>query len=257
MSNNFIKHITIENYKSIKKLDLELKPLNVLIGRNGAGKSNFISFFNLIQNIIKENLRAYVLNKGGQEIFLHYCSKFSKFISAKINFQIVYEEYSINNLLNYVSPQYDLVTTLLDLVALDAAKIYNYSNIMKDTSLSPQDKATKVESNITETVNYTNIIPYVQPHEFEALCFGDIEGLAESDPLLFKHKSKIEQILRSHNNNPEHINTIPSSYPAKRLERLGYTKYATNFAQYCRIETIKSCCPHFDYWLAILIKNFR
>ena len=58
MSNNFIKHITLENYKSIQKLDLELKPLNVLIGSNGAGKSNFISFFNLL-----------LLIKAGDEIF--------------------------------------------------------------------------------------------------------------------------------------------------------------------------------------------
>jgi predicted ATPase len=43
-----INTITIENYKSIKKLEqLELTNLNILVGSNGAGKSNFISFFKL------------------------------------------------------------------------------------------------------------------------------------------------------------------------------------------------------------------
>lgn len=85
MSNNFIKHITLENYKSIKKLDLDLKPLNVLIGSNGAGKSNFISFFNLLKKIESGQLESYTINKGGQDVFLYYGGVTSSFLSAEIN----------------------------------------------------------------------------------------------------------------------------------------------------------------------------
>lgn len=42
-----IEQVLIRNYKSIKNLRLPLHRLNVLIGSNGAGKSNFISFFEL------------------------------------------------------------------------------------------------------------------------------------------------------------------------------------------------------------------
>lgn len=50
--------ITIEGYKSIRKLtDFELRPLNVLIGANGAGKSNFLGFFRLLKDIVEQNLR--------------------------------------------------------------------------------------------------------------------------------------------------------------------------------------------------------
>ncbi len=38
-----LDRIKIKGYKSIKECDLNLKSLNVLIGCNGAGKSNFIS----------------------------------------------------------------------------------------------------------------------------------------------------------------------------------------------------------------------
>ena len=36
--------IEIKGYKSIKELDLELAPLNILIGSNGSGKSIFLSW---------------------------------------------------------------------------------------------------------------------------------------------------------------------------------------------------------------------
>lgn len=38
-----IEQVLIKNYKSIKNLRLPLRKLNVLVGSNGAGKSNFIS----------------------------------------------------------------------------------------------------------------------------------------------------------------------------------------------------------------------
>lgn len=38
--------LAIRGFKSIRELDgFELKKLNVFVGANGAGKSNFISFF--------------------------------------------------------------------------------------------------------------------------------------------------------------------------------------------------------------------
>jgi predicted ATPase len=46
-----LQNIKIEGFKSIKKLDLKLTPINILIGSNGVGKSNFISFFKLVNNI--------------------------------------------------------------------------------------------------------------------------------------------------------------------------------------------------------------
>jgi predicted ATPase len=46
-----IKKLTIEGFKSIRKLeDFELGSLNVLIGANGAGKSNFVGFFRLLHD---------------------------------------------------------------------------------------------------------------------------------------------------------------------------------------------------------------
>jgi len=79
--------ITIENFKSIRKLEnFELKNLNVLIGANGAGKSNFISFFELLNKIIQQDLSLYIPKSGGVDSFLFGGQKESDFIYGKLDF---------------------------------------------------------------------------------------------------------------------------------------------------------------------------
>ena len=61
-----LNKLTIRGFKSIRQLeDFEFKSLNVLIGANGAGKSNLISFFRMLQAIINGNLNDYVQDSGG------------------------------------------------------------------------------------------------------------------------------------------------------------------------------------------------
>jgi predicted ATPase len=59
-----LSKIKIKGFKSIRELDLELRPINILIGANGVGKSNFISFFKLINNIYEQRLQQYSLKSG-------------------------------------------------------------------------------------------------------------------------------------------------------------------------------------------------
>ena len=49
--------LRLTGWKSIRDAKIELRPLNVLIGANGAGKSNLVSFFKLM-NEITEALTA-------------------------------------------------------------------------------------------------------------------------------------------------------------------------------------------------------
>lgn len=70
-----LEQISISGFKSIKSLsNFELKPVNILIGANGAGKSNFIDFFRMLRAMLefsiaelKDNpsLSAYIEDKGG------------------------------------------------------------------------------------------------------------------------------------------------------------------------------------------------
>ncbi len=81
-----MQRIEIHGYKSIKHLSLELRNVNILIGSNGSGKSNFLSFFDLLKNIYKQNLRETVALKG-IEAFLFNGSEVTQAISAKLDFQ--------------------------------------------------------------------------------------------------------------------------------------------------------------------------
>ncbi|GAB6869729.1 AAA family ATPase [Bacteroides rodentium] len=66
-----IEQIFIENYKSIRKAKIKLNNLNVLIGSNGVGKSNFVSFFELVQAMLNQRLGSYILSRGGIERMLY------------------------------------------------------------------------------------------------------------------------------------------------------------------------------------------
>lgn len=77
--------IEINGYKSIKELKLELKPINILIGANGSGKSNLISFFDFLKQIYNRNLQEYVALKG-IDTFLHKGEKVTPQISTHLHF---------------------------------------------------------------------------------------------------------------------------------------------------------------------------
>jgi len=81
-----INKLEIKGYKSIKSLDLTLLPINILIGANGVGKPNFISFFKLINAIFNQRLQNYVAQQGGADNLLHFGRKVTEKIIASIYF---------------------------------------------------------------------------------------------------------------------------------------------------------------------------
>jgi predicted ATPase len=66
-----LKRIAIKGYKSIRDISLELRPLNVLIGANGAGKSNLLSFFGLLKSVADEKFQDHVGRGGGANSILY------------------------------------------------------------------------------------------------------------------------------------------------------------------------------------------
>jgi predicted ATPase len=82
-----IKRLTIEGFKSIRKLeDFELRPLNVLIGANGAGKSNFVEFFRLIRELVQQRLQVTIGQAGGPDASLFLGPKVTKQIVGEVQF---------------------------------------------------------------------------------------------------------------------------------------------------------------------------
>lgn len=80
-----LDQIRIEGYKSIKKMSLTLKPINILIGSNGVGKSNFISFFKLVNNIYEQRLQNYTMQNRADSL-LHFGTKHTQEIKGFLKF---------------------------------------------------------------------------------------------------------------------------------------------------------------------------
>ena len=69
-----LAELTLAGFKTIKELrGFAPRPLSILIGANGAGKSNFISFFSMLNRIISSpgELQLHVATQGGAGRFLH------------------------------------------------------------------------------------------------------------------------------------------------------------------------------------------
>lgn len=82
-----IHSIHIQNFKSVKDSGIVLfKPINVLIGANGAGKSNFISFFKFLNKIYEQELQLYTAQNGRADNFLFFGQKYSSFLRGSITF---------------------------------------------------------------------------------------------------------------------------------------------------------------------------
>ena len=65
-----LNQITIQGFKSIQQLEsFELSSLNVLIGGNGAGKSNFIDVFRMLRAMMSSNLGGFAMQRGGADGF--------------------------------------------------------------------------------------------------------------------------------------------------------------------------------------------
>lgn len=66
-----LDQITIRGFKSIRELtDFKFRNLNILVGANGSGKSNLISFFRLVNAFMEGRLNGYVEDQGGMSDLL-------------------------------------------------------------------------------------------------------------------------------------------------------------------------------------------
>jgi len=84
----YLHHITIEGFRSIRKLDLDLRDVNVLIGANGAGKSNFLAAFNFLREVRFGRLQEYTRAAAGANRILHFGSKTTSQVSVVVQFGI-------------------------------------------------------------------------------------------------------------------------------------------------------------------------
>ena len=80
--------VTVQGFKSIKSVKrLELRPINILIGANGSGKSNFIEVFSFLNAVRRGRLRDYVEKAGGADRILHFGLRTTSRIEIHVSFE--------------------------------------------------------------------------------------------------------------------------------------------------------------------------
>ncbi|ETR73700.1 MAG: hypothetical protein OMM_06779 [Candidatus Magnetoglobus multicellularis str. Araruama] len=70
-----LQKISVEGFKSIQSLILNIEPVNLLLGANGAGKSNFLSLFSFLNHLAQGRLSSYVARNGFAHSFLFFSAK--------------------------------------------------------------------------------------------------------------------------------------------------------------------------------------
>ena len=82
-----LTRISIDGFRSIQSAQVELKPLNVFIGANGSGKSNLISFLQLLRFAAGGGLQQFVQTRGPASALLHFGPKLSPEVCAAIEIE--------------------------------------------------------------------------------------------------------------------------------------------------------------------------
>jgi predicted ATPase len=83
-----LSHIKLSGFKSIKSADVEFNNLNVLIGANGCGKSNFISFLQMMSCYLRnvDGLSEFVGMNGGANSLMYFGTNTTQTIEAELTF---------------------------------------------------------------------------------------------------------------------------------------------------------------------------
>lgn len=83
--------MVIKGYKSISfdnPVTLSLGSVNLLLGANGAGKSNIVSFFKMLNYMMSKSFARYVETVGTANSLLHYGPKRTPGLEGTMTFQM-------------------------------------------------------------------------------------------------------------------------------------------------------------------------
>lgn len=84
--NGKLDQMKIAGFKSIERIDLTLNSLNILVGANGAGKSNFIGLFRFLNQLLNKNLQFYVAQQLGADKLLFFGRKRTRALEIDLEF---------------------------------------------------------------------------------------------------------------------------------------------------------------------------
>ncbi len=85
-----LEKVVLEGYKSIREAHLDLNRINVLIGANGSGKSNFVSLFQFMNKVVNQGMQKHVAQSGGADQLLYYGRETTERLHIELWFRALY-----------------------------------------------------------------------------------------------------------------------------------------------------------------------
>lgn len=149
------------------------------------------------------------------------------------------------------------VTTLFDLYRLDSGfPGHDSSKAQVDLGMRLSVLTSALHADIVAEAGCRaeRFIPYIQPHEFEALLFSDVQTLSQVEATWRSAHAELATV-RAAAESPEHINDRPETKPAAHLERNlknpSYHKrrHGPIAAKKIGLPKIESECVFFSDWL--------
>lgn len=152
-----IEKIQVSNFKSFENLDVDLEELNIIIGPNAAGKSNFLEILNFIRDISDWGLNNAISMQGGQELLQNFnlgaSEKLSLRLKAKIDYSIprIIENQRFD--LNFVNLDYRFsimftskgkFNIVKDLLLLDIRLEFDKKNQLEDENARIESQETQL-----------------------------------------------------------------------------------------------------------------
>lgn len=117
-------------------------------------------------------------------------------------------------------------------------------------------RVNEIERAMAQEFGNSQVIPYIQLHEFETLVFVDLDQLNNQYPDGSAKKAVAALKAEVGDRPPELINDGPETAPSKRLlkELPAYNKVVDGpaIAQQLGIQRLRKACPHFCQWLTRL-----
>ena len=84
----FITRVVLKNYKSIAACDVRLQPLTFLVGRNGAGKSNFLDSLRFVADALNLSLDHAIRDRGSISDVLRRSRDHPNHFSIRLEFSL-------------------------------------------------------------------------------------------------------------------------------------------------------------------------
>ncbi len=135
-----LHRVQIKGFKSIKDLDLEMNTINILIGANGSGKSNFISLFTFLRNLSEGKLQTYIEKNGYANTFFHFGTKSTSKI--KIGVDIGKNGYHVDFVHGEANDALVIEQEYCTLVGLD--RIFSVKGQLGESGLLPGGEADSI-----------------------------------------------------------------------------------------------------------------